>query len=119
MGRMLRNLIPLGVKEGAAENENLKKYVSHSNKQEPAPIATDATPPFLPQRQLVQTILDQCHLSPLTLSVRPTLWDFDHALRLYPMPSAVSVVGGCLSSPVHLSTDSHPHLALASARPRG
>lgn len=33
MGRMLRNLIPLGVKEGAAENENLKKYVSHSNKQ--------------------------------------------------------------------------------------
>ncbi|EKD03887.1 epsilon DNA polymerase [Trichosporon asahii var. asahii CBS 8904] len=35
------------------------------------------------------TILDQAHLSPLPESVRPTLWEFDHALRLYPMPTAV------------------------------
>lgn len=46
-------------------------------------------PRALPAIQLVQTILDQCHLSPLPLSIRPTLWDFDHALRLYPMPTAV------------------------------
>ncbi|CED83236.1 epsilon dna polymerase [Phaffia rhodozyma] len=62
MGRMLRNLE--GVKEGVKEGADMKKY-------------------------LVQTILDQCHLSPLPLSVRPTLWDFDHALRLYPMPTSL------------------------------
>jgi len=39
--------------------------------------------------QLVQTILDQVHLSPLPLTTRPTLWEYDHALRLYPMPTAV------------------------------
>lgn len=40
--------------------------------------------------QLVQTILDQSHLSPLPLSVRPVMWEFDHALRLFPLPTAVS-----------------------------
>lgn len=39
--------------------------------------------------QLVQTILDQAHLAPLPLPVRPVLWDYDHALRLYPMPTTV------------------------------
>lgn len=39
--------------------------------------------------QLVQTILDQAHLAPLPLNVRPILWDFDHSLRLYPMPTTV------------------------------
>ena len=39
--------------------------------------------------QLVQTILDQSHLSPFTLSTRPTLWEYDHAMRLYPMPTAI------------------------------
>lgn len=37
----------------------------------------------------MQTILDQSHLSPLPQSTRPTLWEYDHALRLYPMPTAV------------------------------
>lgn len=34
-------------------------------------------------------MLDQAHLSPLPQSVRPTLWEYDHALRLYPMPTAL------------------------------
>ncbi|KZS98045.1 DNA polymerase epsilon subunit B [Sistotremastrum niveocremeum HHB9708] len=38
---------------------------------------------------LVQTIIDQCHLSPLALQVQPTLWELDHSLRLYPMPTAL------------------------------
>ncbi|WWD06489.1 DNA polymerase epsilon subunit B [Kwoniella europaea PYCC6329] len=60
MGKMVRNLV--GVKkEGQAD---MKRY-------------------------LVQTILDQTHLSPLPISIRPTLWEYDHALRLYPMPSAL------------------------------
>lgn len=44
-----------------------------------------------PATQLVQTVLDQAHLAPLPLTVRPVLWDYDHALRLYPMPTTVSV----------------------------
>ena len=42
------------------------------------------------KRYLVSTILDQAHLCPLPQSARPVLWEYDHALRLYPMPSAVS-----------------------------
>ncbi|WOO83431.1 DNA polymerase epsilon subunit B [Vanrija pseudolonga] len=61
MGRILRNLV--GVKSGE-EVADMKRY-------------------------LVQTVLDQAHLSPLPQSVRPTLWEFDHALRLYPMPTAL------------------------------
>lgn len=38
----------------------------------------------------MQTVLDQAHLAPLPISVRPVLWDYDHALRLYPMPTTVS-----------------------------
>ncbi|CCJ29522.1 unnamed protein product [Pneumocystis jirovecii] len=37
-------------------------------------------------QNLVRTLLDQSHLSPFSLSSRPTLWDFDHTLRLYPIP---------------------------------
>ncbi|KAF9247304.1 DNA polymerase epsilon, subunit B [Melanogaster broomeanus] len=35
------------------------------------------------------TILDQSHLTPLTFHVQPTLSDYDHALRLYPLPTTV------------------------------
>jgi len=61
MSRMLRNLV--GVKPDV-ENDDLKRY-------------------------LVQTILDQSHLSPFVNSIQPTLSDFDHTLRLYPLPTAV------------------------------
>ena len=72
MGRMVRGLV--GVKE--EEGADMKRYVS-------------AIERFLFMEQLVQTILDQSHLSPLPQSTRPTLWEYDHALRLYPMPTAV------------------------------
>ncbi|EFP94424.2 uncharacterized protein PGTG_20380 [Puccinia graminis f. sp. tritici CRL 75-36-700-3] len=38
---------------------------------------------------LVQTILDQAHLSPFPITVSPVLWEHDQALRLYPMPTAL------------------------------
>ena len=38
---------------------------------------------------LVRTLLDQGHLCPLPLAARPILWDYDAALRLYPLPDAV------------------------------
>jgi len=37
----------------------------------------------------VKTILDQSHLCPLSLSSSPIYWQYDHALRLYPLPDAV------------------------------
>ncbi|KAI9636514.1 DNA polymerase alpha/epsilon subunit B-domain-containing protein [Dioszegia hungarica] len=64
MGRMMRNLV--SVKD---EEANMKRFELTA--------------------QLVQTVLDQIHLSPLPLAIRPTLWEHDHALRLYPMPSSV------------------------------
>ncbi|KAF5387712.1 hypothetical protein D9615_000497 [Tricholomella constricta] len=63
MSRMLRNVV--GVKPNV-NSENLKRF-------------------------LVQTILDQAHLSPLTINIQPTLADYDHSLRLYPLPTAVSL----------------------------
>ncbi|UZJ52846.1 hypothetical protein CBS101457_002166 [Exobasidium rhododendri] len=61
MQRMLRNTIRLKTE---AKELDLKKY-------------------------LVSTILDQAHLCPLPQSARPILWEFDHTLRLYPMPTAL------------------------------
>ncbi|KZT20388.1 DNA polymerase epsilon subunit B [Neolentinus lepideus HHB14362 ss-1] len=61
MARMLRNLV--GVKPDV-RNDDLKSY-------------------------LVQTMLDQSHLSPLTNNIQPVYADYDHALRLYPLPTAV------------------------------
>jgi len=41
------------------------------------------------KRFLVQSILDQGHLNPFTINVQPTLADYDHSLRLYPLPTAL------------------------------
>jgi len=41
------------------------------------------------QRFLVQSIIDQSHLSPLTRNIQPVLPEFDYTLRLYPMPVSV------------------------------
>jgi hypothetical protein len=41
--------------------------------------------------QFVRTITSQAHLTPLPLHVTPIYWDFDHALRLYPVPDLVVI----------------------------
>ncbi|KAJ7638909.1 DNA polymerase alpha/epsilon subunit B-domain-containing protein [Roridomyces roridus] len=61
MARMLRNIV--GVKPDA-RSDDLKRF-------------------------LVQSILDQGHLCPLTVNIQPTLSDYDHSLRLYPLPTAL------------------------------
>lgn len=38
---------------------------------------------------LVRTICDQSHLCPLPISVKPVFWNYDHAMRLYPLPDFV------------------------------
>ena len=55
--------------------------------------------------QLVQTILDQSHLSPLVKSVQPVHSEFDHALRLYPLPTAVCRLTYLITSLVDLELD--------------
>ena len=42
-------------------------------------------------RKIVKTILDQGHLSPFTSSIRPLVWDLDHTLTLYPIPSTLII----------------------------
>jgi len=37
----------------------------------------------------IKTLLDQGHLSPLPLTSQPIYWQYDHALRLFPLPDAV------------------------------
>ena len=41
-------------------------------------------------------MLDQGHLNPFTINIQPTLADYDHTLRLYPLPTAVRKQPGCL-----------------------
>ena len=41
---------------------------------------------------LTKTLLDQGHLAPFSPLIKPTLWNYDHALRLYPPPNTL-----CLS----------------------
>jgi len=39
----------------------------------------------------IKTMLDQAHLTPLPLMSQPIFWQYDHALRLYPLPDALIV----------------------------
>lgn len=41
-------------------------------------------------QQLVGSILDQAHLSPLPTHVSPIIWEYDHTMRLFPLPHLVS-----------------------------
>ncbi|KAI8141350.1 DNA polymerase alpha/epsilon subunit B-domain-containing protein [Fennellomyces sp. T-0311] len=50
-----------------------------------------------PTKHLVRTVIDQGHLCPIPLSVRPIFWAFDHALRLYPLPHALILADQCES----------------------
>ena len=50
---------------------------------------------------LVKTLLSQAHLCPLPLHVRPVYWQYDHVLRLYPLPDLV--VLGDYSAPFNVT----------------
>ena len=56
----------------------------------------------LPHCRLVKTILDQGHLVPIPNV--PIYWNYDSALRLYPLPDLL-IVGGDIAS----ATSQHPH----------
>ncbi len=42
-----------------------------------------------------KTLLSQAHLCPLPLHTRPVYWQYDHALRLYPLPDLVVMGDKC------------------------
>lgn len=42
------------------------------------------------EKHLVRTIIEGAHLCPLPLTTRQVAWAYDHALRIYPIPDAVS-----------------------------
>ncbi|CAO3653760.1 unnamed protein product [Mucor hiemalis] len=48
-----------------------------------------------PIRHLVRTVIDQGHICPLPLSVKPVYWSYDSALRLYPLPHALIIGDKC------------------------
>jgi DNA polymerase epsilon subunit 2 len=48
-------------------------------------------PDLLSTRRLTKSLLDQGHLSPFPISIRPIHWDYSHVLSLYPLPSALVI----------------------------
>ncbi|CAB4253917.1 similar to Saccharomyces cerevisiae YPR175W DPB2 Second largest subunit of DNA polymerase II (DNA polymerase epsilon), required for normal yeast chromosomal replication [Maudiozyma barnettii] len=42
-------------------------------------------------RKYVKTLLDQGNLSPFLTTIRPVVWDLDHSLTMYPIPSILIV----------------------------
>ncbi|PVU92588.1 hypothetical protein BB559_003664 [Furculomyces boomerangus] len=41
------------------------------------------------ETKVVKTLINQSHLSPLPIRVRPVFWGYDHALRIYPSPDLI------------------------------
>jgi DNA polymerase epsilon subunit 2 len=39
----------------------------------------------------IKTMLDQAHLCPVPLAAQPVYWQYDHSLRLFPLPDALIV----------------------------
>ncbi|KAI5807499.1 DNA polymerase alpha/epsilon subunit B-domain-containing protein [Peziza echinospora] len=53
--------------------------------------SSDIPTSVLLARKLVKTLLDQGHLSPYPLNVRPLLWDFSHTMSIYPLPTSIVI----------------------------
>ncbi|OQV00235.1 hypothetical protein CLAIMM_05761 isoform 2 [Cladophialophora immunda] len=69
---------------------NLDRAVQDATSHVPSSGPAPSSPPSIhAARKLVKTILDQSHLSPFPLSIRPQLWDHSAALSLYPLPTAL------------------------------
>lgn len=47
---------------------------------------------------LTSTLLSQGHLAPFSPSLKPTMWNFDHALQLHPLPSTLCLSDGTAPS---------------------
>ena len=52
---------------------------------------SDTPKPLPAHEHAARTVLAQCHLSPLPISVQPVYWAHDHALRLWPAPHSLII----------------------------
>ncbi|KPI39911.1 DNA polymerase epsilon subunit B [Cyphellophora attinorum] len=98
-GRMRRNAITFADPEsetaeldGPAQADAMdldidavKEAASHVPKAVKFDVATQIG------RRITKTLLDQSHLSPFPLSLRPVAWDFAASLSLYPLPSVLVI----------------------------
>lgn len=106
-GRLRRNSIALK-KETAAEDISSSNVIvntdgdalmsgalpaSPSAAPSPSPSHTATVPmpstSLVAARRLTKTILDQSHLSPFPLNIRPVHWSFAHSLALHPLPTVL------------------------------
>ncbi|KAK6360570.1 DNA-directed DNA polymerase epsilon, subunit B [Orbilia blumenaviensis] len=55
--------------------------------EETAPVQNRVPDSVKMARKLVKTVLDQSYLSPYPINIRPVLWDYTHALTLFPLPN--------------------------------
>lgn len=55
--------------------------------------------------------MDQAHLCPLTDTTQPVFWEFDHALRLTPLPDVVRRVPAPCRPSTPPRQRRHPHRA--------
>eukprot|EP00927_Polykrikos_kofoidii_P020363 TRINITY_DN19644_c0_g2_i1.p1 TRINITY_DN19644_c0_g2~~TRINITY_DN19644_c0_g2_i1.p1 ORF type:complete len:554 (+),score=92.68 TRINITY_DN19644_c0_g2_i1:135-1796(+) len=64
-------------------------------RHEVVPLRGPEGPPTPQQvrEEVVRLLLDQAHLVPLPLEESNILWNFDHTLRLYPLPHAIFIGG--------------------------
>ena len=70
--------------------EAVHEATSHLPTSKPTTTTTNTTDTSTQlARKLTKTLLDQSHLSPFPLSLRPLLWDFSSCLSLYPLPTAL------------------------------
>lgn len=82
----------LGNKEIVLFRENLFQKLSESCVIPPTETCIDEDGiKASPSDQMVKTLFEQSHLSPLPLGIRPVYWDFDHALNIYPLPDVLVI----------------------------
>lgn len=88
LARLHRNAVRFP-KATDTEEEVGEEIGEEVDEEERAPAMPTIEPDVATARKLVRTVVDQAHLSPFPLSVQPVFWDYDHSLRLYPLPTAL------------------------------
>ncbi|CAN6651009.1 DNA polymerase epsilon subunit B [Trichomonascus vanleenenianus] len=74
--------------ERMAQKQGIDYVVSQSQKTFDVSVKRPQVSPELAEaRKVVRTLLDQGHLSPFPITVRPVYWEYDHSLYLSPLPS--------------------------------
>jgi DNA polymerase epsilon subunit 2 len=99
-GRLRRNAVRFSPHLSTANAETTPSQhtmdIDHSVEAAEAqlpPASSSAGPsPSRSARLLAKTLLDQGHLAPYPLSIRPVLWDYSSALSLYPIPTALVLI---------------------------